>query len=196
MRSPRRLAALLPLVTAVTLGAGLVACSIGGDDETRVSFSSSDTARALALGEGDVAVTSTDNAVVLALVGDTVRMQLSDSLRRSVAADVDSSLTKETGALGGMIARTVGKTVAGAMGFVVRIPVQEVENVRYEDGRIRFESEGNVKFSMGDRSNRSNRTDGDEKGSGARFSEQDGRRFVEAVRARQSARASGRTSNL
>jgi hypothetical protein len=188
MRSTRRLAALLPLATAVMLGAGLAACSVGGDDGTRVSFSPTDTAaRPLALGEGDVAVTSTDNTVVLALVGDTVRMQLSDSLRRSVAAEVDSSITSETGALGGMIARTVGKTVAGAMGFVVRIPVQEVENVRYEDGRIRFESEGNVKFSMGDRPNRTD-GDGDEKGSGARFSEQDGRRFVEAVKQRQAER--------
>ncbi len=188
MRSTRRLAALLPLATAVMLGAGLAACSVGGDDGTRVSFSPTDTAgRALALGEGDVAVTSTDNTVVLALVGDTVRMQLSDSLRQSVAAEVDSSITTETGALGGMIARTVGKTVAGAMGFVVRIPVQEVENVRYEDGRIRFESQGNVKFSMGDRPNRTS-GDGDEKGSGARFSEQDGRRFVEAVKRRQAER--------
>ena len=189
MRSSGRLAALLPLATTVLLGSALAACSVGGDDGTRVSFSPTDTARALALGEGDVAVTSTDNTVVLALIGDTVRMQLSDSLRRSVAADVDSSITNETGALGGMIARTVGKTVAGAMGFVVRIPVQEVENVRYEDGRIRFESRGNVKFSMGDGNERSEGNDGgNDKGNGARFSEEDGRRFVEAVKQRQSQR--------
>ena len=190
MRSSGRLAALLPLATTVLLGSALAACSVGGDDGTRVSFSPTDTARALALGEGDVAVTSTDNTVVLALIGDTVRMQLSDSLRRSVAADVDSSITNETGALGGMIARTVGKTVAGAMGFVVRIPVQEVENVRYEDGRIRFDSHGDVKFSMGDGNERP-RGDvggGSEKGNGARFSEEDGRRFVEAVKQRQAER--------
>jgi hypothetical protein len=189
MRSTRRLAVLLPIVATVLLGSGLAACSVGDDEGTRVSFSPTDSARALPLGEDDVAVTSTDNTVVLALIGDTVRMQLSDSLRRSVAAGVDSSITNETGALGGMIARTVGKTVAGAMGFVVRVPVQEVENVRYEDGRIRFESHGNVKFSMDGRPGRANGGDDhDEKGSGARFSEEDGRRFVEAVKERQARR--------
>jgi hypothetical protein len=189
MRSTRRLAVLLPIVATVLLGSGLAACSVGDDEGTRVSFSPTDSARALPLGEDDVAVTSTDNTVVLALIGDTVRMQLSDSLRRSVAAGVDSSITNETGALGGMIARTVGKTVAGAMGFVVRVPVQEVENVRYEDGRIRFESHGNVKFSMDGRPGRANGGDDHgEKGSGARFSEEDGRRFVEAVKERQARR--------
>jgi hypothetical protein len=190
MRSIRRLAALLPIATTVLLGSGLAACSVGDGDGTRVSFSPTDSARALPLGEDDVAVTSTDNTVVLTLIGDTVRMQLSDSLRRSVAAEVDSSITDETGALGGMIARTVGKTVAGAMGFVVRIPVQEVENVRYEEGRIRFESHGNVKFSMDGRPGRANGRgdDHDQKGSGARFSEEDGRRFVEAVKQRQAQR--------
>jgi hypothetical protein len=180
MRLPR----LAPLVLAASVG--LAACSVGGDgDDVRVSFSADDSARAPVLGDGDVAVTSTDGAVVLALVGDTVRMQLSDSLRQHVRATVDSEVGQEAGAIGGAIAKAVGKTVAGAMGFVVRVPVDEVENVRYEDNRIRFETRHNTKFSMG---GPRHGDDGDGRENGAQFSEADGRRFVEAVKARQGAR--------
>ena len=163
----------------LALPLALAACSFG-HDEVAVSFAGSDTARAVQLGEGDVSVTSTDGAVVLMLVGDTVRFQLSDSLRASVQAQVDSSVDKEAGALGNLIGNSVGKIVGGAMGFVVRIPVQDVENVRYEDGRIQFESRGNTKFSMSGRGNE----DGDRK-NGARFTPEDGERFVAAVKARQ-----------
>jgi len=170
---PLRLAALaLPLA--------LAACSFGDRDEVAVSFAEGDTARAVQLGEGDVSVTSTDGAVILMLVGDTVRFQLSDSLRASVRTQVDSSVHEEAGALGNLIGQSVGKIVGGAMGFVVRIPVQDIENVRYEDGRIQFESRGNTKFSMSGRGNEH----GDGK-NGARFSPEDGERFVEAVKARQ-----------
>ena len=168
------------LAAAALLPLALAACSFGGDAEgVAVSFSDADTAREVSLGEGDVSVTSTDGAVVLMVVGDTVRMQLSDSLRAHVRAEVDSSVAEDAGAVGGMLARSIGKVVGGAMGFVVRIPVEDVENVRYEDGRIRFESRGNTKFSMG------NRSDGDDRGNGASFTPADGERFVEAVKARQ-----------
>ena len=67
--------------------------------------------------------------------------------------------------------------VGSALGFVVRIPVSEIENVRYEDGKIQFETHGNTKFQMSgkDNDNRSN----------ASFSREDGERFVAAVKARQ-----------
>jgi hypothetical protein len=166
---------LLPVVAV------LAACSGGGTvGDVNVAFSDDSAAAPLRLDEGDVAVTSTDGVAVLALVGDTVRMQLTDSLRRSVRAGVDSSVGEVGGALGGMIARTVGQAVGGAMGFVLRLPVAEVENVRYEEGAIRFESARNAKFSFGT-------DDGGGSGDGKRlrFSPSDGERFVEAVKQRQ-----------
>lgn len=173
-----RLARLATLALPLVLPLALAACAFGGHDEVAVSFAGSDTARAVQLGEGDVSVTSTDGAVILMLVGDTVRFQLSDSLRATVKAQVDSSVDEEAGPIGSLIGTSVGKIVGGAMGFVVRVPVQEVENVRYEDGRIQFESKGNTRFSM------SGSGDGDGKG-GARFTPEDGERFVAAVKARQ-----------
>lgn len=187
MRSAVRLAlCLVPLA--------LVACSSGADrGDLGVSFPSDDSARALPpLGPEDVAVTSTDGALTLALVGDTVRMQLADSLRQRVQAEVAQSVGKDSGGLGGMIARSVGTVVGGAMGAVVRLPVQDVENLRYADGRIQFRSRGNLRIAMSGRDGADpgqegeGRNAGDDAGrDGARFSEADGRRFVEAVQRRQ-----------
>ena len=75
--------------------------------------------------------------------------------------------------------------VSSAMGFVVRIPVQEIEDIRYENGRIRFDTEGNTHVSTSDRST------GDRRSS-AEFSAADGERFVAAVKARQAALAEAR----
>ncbi|MDF1504643.1 hypothetical protein [Roseisolibacter sp. H3M3-2] len=166
------------LLASVVVASVLAACSGGGAlGDVNVDMSGDSAARAFTLAEGDVAITSTEGVAVLALVGDTVRLQLSDSLRAHVRAEVDSQ-AGEAGAIGGMIAGAVGRVVGGAMGFVVRLPVEDVENVRYEDGHVRFESRRNAKFSFG--------TDGDGgDGKGMRFSEADGQRFVEAVKQRQ-----------
>jgi len=180
----------LALLAGVTLP--LAACS-GGHSDVKVTFDSAASAPAAAapaadapaaatasaepLGAGDVRVTSTDGSFVMALVGDSVRMQLSDSLRRSVRQKIDSS-ADSAGGIGGMIARSVSGVVSSAMGFVVRIPVQQIENVRYEDGQIRFETRGggHVNTSSQDTENRRAK---------AQFSAADGARFVAAVKARQ-----------
>ena len=98
---------------------------------------------------------------------------LSDSLRDKVKQELDSSKD----GFAGMITRSVSGIVSNAMGFVVRIPVRDIEDVRYEDGQIKLRSHGGKgNFSMG----------GDKDGKGhASFSQADGERFVAAVKARQ-----------
>lgn len=153
------------------------AAACGGKDKERkadvkVGFGG-DSARMPALGPDDVLVTSTDGAFVLAVVGDTVRMQLSDSLRGKVARDLDTSASKE-GGIGAAITRSVGKVVNGALGFTVRVPVQDVENLRYEDGRIRFDIRGSTSHVN---------TSGN--GNNAKFTEEDAKLFMDAVKAKQ-----------
>jgi len=106
-----------------------------------------------------------------------VRMQLSDSLRRSVAHSIDTAADAKAG-FGAAIAKSVGKVVSGAMSFVVRIPVQDVENLRYENGRLRFDVRGGqVKVNGTDHS-----------GNDAEFTESEARRFIDAVERRKRAR--------
>jgi hypothetical protein len=160
---------LFPLALTVT------ACGSRGDDKgaVKVGFGG-DSARMPALGPNDVLITSTDGAFVMAVVGDTVRMQLSDSLRNKVALDIDTSGQKEGGALAAAITKSVGKVVNTAIGFTVRVPVEDVQNLRYEDGRIRFDVRGggvNVNTSGN--------------GNNAKFTEDDAKLFIDAVERRQ-----------
>ena len=135
------------------------------------------------LGPGDVRVTSTDGMVVLAVIGDTVRMRAGDSLavrvRREMAKETDTA----TG-FGGFVARTVKGAVGGAMDaaarFAVRVPVSEVRDLRYEDGELRFETGRAGRRERGRDGRHGN-------GTSARFSQADAERFITAVRARQRA---------
>lgn len=148
----------------------------------KVSF---DTAKAAAaasepLGPGDVRVTSTDGAFVMAVVGDTVRMQLSDSLRGEVRRKIDAKADSTSG-FGASIVRSVSGIVGDAMAFVVRIPVNDIEDIRYEDGKILFSTRNNQSHvSVGGR-------DVGNRDSRAQFTREDGERFVAAVKARQAA---------
>lgn len=129
------------------------------------------------LGPGDLRVTSTDGAVVYALIGDTVRMRLGDSLGVKVRRDVDAGADSANG-LGGLVSRTVKAAVGGAVGevmrFSVRLPVADIEDVRYEDGELHLAMRG-------DRGGRGHKNGG----SSARFAREDAERFAAAVRARQ-----------
>jgi hypothetical protein len=158
--------------------ASAVACSRGDDSDVNVSFPKSGTVAAAEepLGPGDVRVRSIDGTIVLAMIDDSVRFSLSDSLRNSVKQQIDSAA--DTSGFAAMITRSVSGVVSSAMGFVVRVPVQDIENIRYEDGRIEFDSRGkNGRFSMQGKGN-----GGDEHG---RFTPEDGERFVAAVKRRQ-----------
>ena len=124
MRLPSRSHDSLFTLTIVVL---LLGCTTKADTSSddgagsiKIAFGS-DSARDPVLRKGDVRIVSTDGVLVLSLIGDTVRMHLSDSLRNSVGAeitkDVDSSGDKS--GLGDMITKSVSKVVTGAMGFVV-----------------------------------------------------------------------------
>lgn len=160
---------------AILLAAALLAaCGRHDRSDIDVGFDSSHGAVAdEVLGPGDVRITSTDGSVVMALVGDTVRMQLSDSLRQHVKQQLDSSTE---GGLGGMITRSVSGIVGSAMGFVMRIPVRDIEEIRYEDGKLELQTRGSNHVSFSGK--------GEGKG---RFSAEDGERFVAAVKARKAA---------
>lgn len=129
------------------------------------------------LGPGDVRIASTDGALVLSLVGDTVRMRLGDSATAKMRHAVDTSGAPTSG-FGGFVASTVKAAVGGAMGemarFAVLLPVRDIKELRYENGTLHF---GTADGRLGRKG-----TSGD-----ARFAPADAERFMAAVRARQRA---------
>ncbi len=177
MRLPTRFQRSSFTLTIVML---LLGCTAKVDTSSEDSAGSikiafgNEAARDPVLRKGDVRIVSTDGVLVLSLIGDTVRMHLSDSLRNSVGAeitkDVDSSGDKS--GLGEMIAKSVSKVVTGAMGFVVRVPATDVQNLRFENGHVRFEIKNNSsKVNMNSKSSQN-----------AIFTESDARRFIDAVK--------------
>lgn len=154
----------------------LTACARDKAEDTgnvKVAFGKEETAEPT-LGPDDVRITSIDGSFVMAVIGDTVRMNLSDSLRNKVKNDIDTS-AGDKGGFGAAIAKSVGTVVSGAMGFVIRVPVNDVQNLRYENGKLRFDVRGGgVKVNTSDQN-----------GGNAEFTEADAKRFIEAVERRQ-----------
>lgn len=169
-------------VVVLALGAMLSGC--GGDksdDAEKGSVSvkfDKDHKEATAIGDDDVKITSTDGALVLAVVSDSVILQLSDSLRNSVADSIARN-TQGKGNISAMIGSAVSAAVGTAMGFQVKVPAKDVENLRYEDGELKFDVKGG-KVVMNSKSS------GSSKSNGGRFSEADAQKFIDAVKAAQS----------
>jgi hypothetical protein len=150
-----------------------------GDTGTRIALGDGDGSRLVRgddppLGPGDVRVVSTDGGLVLAVIGDTVRARLGDSVVRKVEREMAAGA--DTAGFGGFVARTVKGAVSGAMSaashFALRVPVTAIEDLESHDGQLRFRT-------------------GPKNTTSARLNAEDAERFIAAVRARQQ-RPSGR----
>jgi hypothetical protein len=166
-----------PLILALALA---VAC--GGDQPAKDSASvqfSPESREPSALAGNDVKITSTDGALVLSVIQDSVTIQLSDSLRASVKDDVREETSKISGA-GAIIGNAVSAAVNTAMGFTVRVPARGVKNLRYENGDLRFDLENSIVTVNGSDAKRSGSSNG------GPFTPEDAQRFIDAVKAAQS----------
>jgi hypothetical protein len=165
---------------------GLAAC---GGDSPNVDVDlpgGSGTARTITPSdEGDVRVTSVDGAIVLAVVGDSVFMQLGDTIRKQVKTELDSEAQNE-GGFGGMVVGAVSSVVNSALSFTVAVPAESVTDLRFENGRLEFNIDGKAQMQV------HSGPDKEERGDGGRFTPADADRFMEAVRAAQARRARSR----
>lgn len=153
MHAPRPLP--LALLSFVVLAA---ACERGrdeGDEAASVSSRGTPSGRGDATvggptfveEDGAVSMRSTDGAFVMRLRRDSVLVAFSDSLRKSVMADVDSSMEadaeRDPSAIANMVKGIVHNTVRSTLHEVFEkdrgFPVTDLSGARYEDGAIHFE---------------------------------------------------------
>lgn len=173
----------------LTLGVVLSTFSVvgcGGDSGGRVSLAGDSTATE-PLADGDVRITSTDGALILAVIGDSVVIQMSDSVRQAVRSDIQNEAA-DAGRLGAMIGNAVGAAVNAALGITIRVPAEEVSNLRYENGNLRFDVDGGAKVKLNASDNDSTNTISNGKNNGGVFNEEDATQFIDAVRAAQARR--------
>ncbi|WP_420454125.1 hypothetical protein [Rubrivirga sp.] len=89
---------------------------------------------------GDVVqvVATRDGHVELGVTDEVVFSRLSESLRAEIEGEMADETKGETG-LGGTIARAVTGAVAEGLAVAVSVPLADVRDVRYEDGRVVIE---------------------------------------------------------
>lgn len=85
---------------------------------------------------GAVAIRTTDHKITLSLAHDTVSMGLSDSVLAEARAEMARD-TSEHG-IAGAFSGFIKKTVSSALRSRVAYPVQDIQDARYENGRIVF----------------------------------------------------------
>ena len=160
----------------LALVAGLaVAAACGGDDDSDLNVSGGEPVQ---LGEGDLRITSRGGEIDLMLLGDRIVVGLSDSVLAHVREETDTAQLESDGRLASSIEKLVKSTVHSALSKRVDYPLSDLEDVRYERGRIVFDYRDDARFTMIES------TKNDDIPLLASFSEEDSRRFVAAVKAR------------
>jgi hypothetical protein len=171
-----------------------VACSGGGDRDTRRSDERSDAgpvetpptpaaapsaaaAEDETLADGDIRIVTTNGGIDLALIGDTVSSGLSPQALREVRRETDTAAVHGTG-IGADIEKMVKGTVQGAVRKRASFPLSEVRSARYDGERLVFEWEGSPRKLF-------DNTKIDGKPLLASFAPDDARRFAAAVNARK-----------
>lgn len=81
------------------------------------------------------AIETTDGGVRMVLTDEFVYLALTDSVREEARGEMQAAADQEgaSGAIAGFVERTVGK----ALSFRAMFPVDEIEDVRWEDGEMR-----------------------------------------------------------
>lgn len=124
------------ITAAVVLTSLLVAGACNRPDES--TGSSSAGAQVPARMSGDsVVVHTTDGAVKLGLVHDTVFMGLSDSVLTLARTDMARD-TETHNALAGTIERMVKKSVSSALQTRLKYPLADIDSAHYANGAIKF----------------------------------------------------------
>ena len=160
---------------AVVAGlAAVAACGIG-DDDSNPNVSGGEPVQ---LGEGDIRITSRGGEVDLMLLGDRIVVGLSDSVLAHVRSKTDTALLEADGGLGASIEKFVKSTVENTLAKRIDYPLSDIEDVRYERGRIVFDYVDGADFKLLEGA------ENDDTPVLASFSEEDSERFVAAVKAR------------
>lgn len=144
----------------------LVAC--GDEQQGEIDFGGEE------LGPDRYSVVSDDEAIKMGLTDQHVYFAIADSVRAEAQAEMEREVGNRDG-VAGMIGGVVQKAVGKAMSFRARYPVEEIRDIRWENGQMRIE------FVDPDRSISDSFQSGDRPITEA-FSEQDVQAFAEHFR--------------
>ena len=90
-------------------------------------------------GPEDIAVTTTDGSMTLAVRGDSLRLRLSDATREKVRSELDTSKVEGDG-FAARIKKAVKSKVAAGIGMEMAIPLSSIKTARLEGNKLVIES--------------------------------------------------------
>jgi hypothetical protein len=171
----RRLAGvtlLTPFVIAACRHRDRADASAGAAD---AKFVARDSTRVL--GPGDVQIASTDSAVEVGIIGDTIVTGLGKKVLDKVRAETDTGQVTGNG-FAANLEKTIKSSVASALGHQLLIPVSDVSEVKDEDGKLVFYAKNGSKMHL---------LESSDHGTTKRqtFSDADAQRFIAAFKARK-----------
>lgn len=146
---------------------------VNGAKIEHASFAKRDTTQLL--GPGDIRIATTDSALEVALIGDSLVAGLGAATRAKVRKATDTAAVTGTG-LGASFEKMIKSTVAGALDHELQFPLSDVSNVEYEDGRLVFFDK------TGKRMNIMSKGDNNKE---SRFSDADAQNFIAAFKAKK-----------
>ena len=130
-----------------------------------------------ALGPGDIRIASTDSAVEVAIVGDSLVAGLGARVRDKVTANLDTMKVSGTG-LGANIEKMVKGAVATALDHEIEFPLEQISDVQAEGGHlVFFDKDGKQMNMFKSKNNGSDDTKS--------FRPEDAQAFVAAFKARK-----------
>jgi len=169
-----RTASVAALVAASSF---LAACGdhdvkINGGKVEHASFAKRDTSHALA--PGDIRVATTDSAIEVGIIGDSVVAGFGAATRNKIKSATDTASVSGTG-IGASFEKMIKSTVAGALDHQLQLPLTEISNVEYEDGMLVFYDKSGKRMKILTK---------DKDGRESRFSESDANAFIAAFKAK------------
>jgi hypothetical protein len=189
-RKRRRLTYRLVQVVLVMLSLGIVMAFFIGkrsmpndrrsDPEMRITSNPPGVTSVQGLAPGDAQIFNVDSTVDLILAGDRIYAGLSPKSVEKIRAEIRKSGPDDSNTIGGMIAKTVKDQVADKIDIHVSYDIRDIEDIRYEDGRIVIDWRQG-----GDRELFSQIKRDGRRGDANDFRREDALRFIELLKARQ-----------
>jgi hypothetical protein len=132
------------------------------------------------LGPGDIRIVSTDSAVELSMIGDTVITGLGVKALAKIRAETDTGAVTGTG-FSAKLEKMIKSGVQSALNKQLTFPVSTVGDVKFDSGKLEFFDNGGKRMAVFGDSGSSGSS------RGGMFSESDAQAFIAAFRAKKSA---------
>jgi hypothetical protein len=149
-----------------------------GSDKSSATFASRDTSRKL--GPGDILIANADSSIELGLYGDSIITGFGSKVMNEIREKTDTGAVSGNG-LAASIEKMVKNTVADAMSHQIKYAVADVQDVRFEDGKLLFFWKDGSRMRLFEDSK------SDKKKISQTFNQDDAQRFVAAFKARKAA---------